>query len=108
MARFLRSKKESIGLPPDALFFRGEQKENAVRLTVIDYNLDQIEESELTEIGDCFQFDHYIRTTTWLNIDGLHDFDVLLKLSEGLEIEPIIVSSILDTHSRPTIHEYEN
>ncbi len=108
MARFLRSKKESIGLPPDALFFRGEQKEDAVRLSVIDYNQDLIEENELTDIGECFPLDRNTETTTWLNIDGLHDFDVLLKLSEGLEIEPIIISNILDTHSRPTIHEYEN
>ena len=38
VARFLKTKKEEVGIAPDTLLFRGIKKRNDVLLRVIDYN----------------------------------------------------------------------
>lgn len=107
MGRFLSKKKEWIGLSPDSINFLGEQKLDNVRIRLIDFNKDAIEEKEIEQISDTF---HLIdsESTTWLNIDGLHNEQLMKELSLGFKIDPLIISDVLDTHNRPKIQEYSD
>ncbi len=107
MARFLKSKKETIGLSPDAMIFIGEQKSDETRLRVIDYNADKLSELEVKSINEVTELEKS-KTTTWLNIDGLHDAKIMQDVSSELEIEPLIISNVLNTHARPNIQEFDN
>jgi len=107
MARFLKSKKETIGLSPDELRFSGEKKIDNARLRCINYNADDISETELKSVSEVLEF-YNPKTTTWLNIDGLHDTEILQQISTLFDIEGIIMASVLETYSRPKIHEYDN
>ena len=107
MARFVKSRKDTIGLSPDALLFRGEKKLDKTRLRIIDYSADHLNEIELNTLAEATKFNNP-GTTTWLNIDGLHDTKIMEDLSSAFDIETLILSDILDTHSRPKIHEYDN
>lgn len=107
MARFIKAQKETIGLAPDALIFRGERKRDNTRLSMIDYNLDAINEFEAQSVQEVLPYDES-KTTSWLNVDGLQDEAILKEISEGFHIDQIIISDILNTHTRPKIHEYDN
>jgi magnesium transporter len=107
MARFLKHKKETIGLSPDAIKFRGDKKIDFVKIRVIDYDEDNLTEEEITNIPDTKKFDQ-TESCTWLNIDGLHDEILMTNVSESFEIDPLIISEVLNTHGRPKIHEYDN
>lgn len=107
MARFLKSKKETIGISPDAILFRGEKKTENTKLRIIDYNEDKLEEVELKLLAEAVKFD-IPGTSSWLNIDGLHDTLLMEELSALFDIDPLIVSDLLDTDARPKIHEYDN
>ncbi len=107
MARFLKTKKETIGLSPDAIFFRGDKKSDFTRLRVIEYNSRNLDEFEVKSISEILKFDKS-KATSWLNIDGLHDEDIMKEISVGFRFDPLIISDVLDTNSRPRIHEYDN
>lgn len=107
MARFLKVQKESIGLPPDAINFRGEQKCSASRIRLIDYDSGHITETDVENIDDVLSYAD-TKTTSWLNIDGIHDIELMKKIAQGFNIEELIISDLLNPHIRPKIHEYDN
>lgn len=107
MARFLKSEKGVIGLSPDSMLFRGEKKSDKVRLRLIDYDLNSITESDLKSVNDAVSCDTS-STTSWLNIDGLHDENIMKDISTAFNIEPLAISEVMDTNLRPTVHEYDN
>lgn len=107
MARFIKVKKESIGLSPDAILFRGERKSDAVRISLIDFDSETLNEIEPNHISDTYIFDKS-STISWLNIDGLHDVQIIEQLSEGFNLDPIIIHDVLNTHARPKFHDYDN
>lgn len=107
MARFLKSRKESIGKSPEEFRFSGEKKVDQVRLTMFSYNDNDIIETEVESIAE-FKSKIIPESTTWLNIDGLHDTDILTDLSEQMNIDKYILADVLNTHNRPRFHEYDS
>jgi len=107
MARFLKTKKENIGLPPDAIHLRGEKKSDCTRLRIFDFDSVNSEEREVKNISEVAPFEKQ-KPTSWFNIDGLHDNNIMQEISENFELDTLIVSDIMNTHARPKIHEYDN
>ena len=107
MARFVKISKENIGISPDSLKLRGDKKSDFVKLRVINYNSELIEEKELKTISGISEFDKK-GTTSWLNIDGLHEKEIMQDIINEFKLEPLILSDVLNTDSRPKIYEYEN
>ncbi|MBS2212207.1 magnesium/cobalt transporter CorA [Carboxylicivirga mesophila] len=107
MARFLKAKKEAIGLSPYELRFLGEQKLDFVKLRLINYSENQLEERELASISEIKDFQSE-EAVSWVNIDGLHDTRVLEELIAELKIDKLVVADVLDTHRRPKLQEYDN
>ncbi len=107
MARFLKSKKELIGISPDDILFKGEKKIENTRIRLMDYNPDNLRELEVRvvdEIPGVLKKEN----TSWLNIDGLHETGVMKELSKQFEIENYIIAEVLETHKRPKIHDYDD
>jgi magnesium transporter len=94
------------GLPPGELIHIGEKKTEKVKITVIDYSPDKFQEKEVKKAEDCFPFKRK-PTVTWINIDGLHQIDVIEKLGECFEIHPLVQEDILNTDQRPKIEDFE-
>lgn len=107
MARYIKARKEAIGLSPDAILFRGERKADFIRFRVIDYDREHIDDLEFEQINDTLKY-NYSPTVSWLNIDGLHDAKVIEEILSGFELGSFIISDVLDTYARPKCHEYDN
>lgn len=107
MARFIKAKKETIGLSPNAIHFRGERKSDNMRFRVIDFDSDNLNEIEAENISDTINFDKS-QTTSWLNIDGLHDLKIMEEISSGFNLNSLIIPDVLNTYARPKFHEYDN
>ncbi|GAB4107875.1 magnesium/cobalt transporter CorA [Echinicola sediminis] len=103
----IKKQKQEIGLSPDALLFRGVRKAEKVTIRLIDFDGNKLEEKELGDISEAFQ---YLEkpTVTWLNIDGLHDAEMMQQIADGFGLEKMILSDVMDTQARPTVREYEN
>lgn len=107
MARFIKNRTPAQGLPPGSLVFMGSRKMEKPRIRVIEYNNEELEEKELETISEAFDMlsgDN----VTWLNIDGLHDTDLISELGKKFNIFSLALEDILNTDHRPKILEEEN
>jgi magnesium transporter len=107
MARFVKKQKQEIGLPPDALVFRGKKKADFVLLRVIDFDATNLEENVVQTVNEVLKYEAK-DTVTWFNIDGLHNEALMLEIAKGFQLENLILAEVLDTQARPQVHEYAN
>ncbi len=100
-------KKTSIkrGLRPGSLIYIGEQKVEKVRIRVIDYDKTNLNEHEFDSIEETFPFKDN-PNVSWINIDGLHDVEVLRKLGKNFGIHNLVLEDVLNTDLRPAIDDY--
>jgi len=105
MARFFLSRKKSVGEMPGAHIFIGKQKMERPRISIIDYSPTEMVEKEIESFEGIFEFIHKNKNVTWINIDGLHDMDIMLKLQDTFNIHPLIIEDILNTDNRPKFDE---
>lgn len=107
MARFFKNREASKGLAPGSLVFIGNQKLENIRIRVIDFNKTELQESELSDVAQCAPYKE-TDTVTWINIDGLHDPDVIRKVGDIFDLHPLMLEDILNTGQRPKMEEFDN
>lgn len=98
-----RSKK--IGVPPGTLVHVGERRVDSVRVTVMEYNAEGYREWELEAGGRSLALSEK-SSVTWINIDGLHEVDVIAAVGERLGLHALVVEDILNTDQRPKQEEF--
>ncbi len=104
--RTTKKRSSKAGLPPGTLVYVGEKKVETVRITFIDYDEQSFEEKQVTKIEECLKLKD-TPTVSWINIDGLHDIELLEKLGKGFELHPLVLEDILSTGQRPKFEDYE-
>ena len=107
MARFLKKSKNEIGLSPDTLLFRGEKKVEYVTLNLIDFDANDLEENPIKSIDEALKYRDK-NTVTWLNINGLHNIDLMNEISEKFNLDRLILADVMNTQGRPKVQEYDN
>jgi magnesium transporter len=105
MVKMIKKRSLKAGLPPGTLIHIGEQRPEAPKITVIDYDDSSFQEKELKTVEECFSYKDKT-TMTWINIDGLHQKDVLEKLSGCFGFHPLVMEDIMNTDQRPKIEDY--
>ena len=106
MARLIKKSSKSRGLAPGALVHIGEKKIDKIRISIIDYDADKFEEKEVKNVEECFPFKKK-PTITWINIDGLHEIEVIEKIGKHFEIHPLVMEDILNTDQRPKMEDFD-
>ncbi len=99
-----RSKK--AGLPPGTLVYTGEQQVESVRITIIDYDEQHVQERQVASTEECLPF-RATPTVTWINVDGLHDVSVIENLGKAFDLHPLLLEDVLSTAQRPKFEDYE-
>ncbi len=104
-SRLVKQTSLKKGLQPGSLIYIGEQKVEKVRIRVIDYDKDNLKEYEFETIEKCFPFKDK-SSISWINIDGLHDIEILRKIGSDFGIHNLVLEDILNTDLRPAIDDY--
>jgi len=107
MTRFIIKEKKEIGLAPDEIFFRGEKKTDDVLLRVIDFDSANQHEIIVQSVDEVLSYQTK-ESVTWFNIDGLHDENLMKQISQGFNLENLIIADVLNTNNRSKVHEYSN
>lgn len=107
MLRFINRISKKSGLPPGSLVHVGEKKIEKTRIRVIDYNEAGIEEREPAATDECLPYKD-TPTVTWVNIDGLHEVDLIQKLGDGFGLHPLVLEDIVNTGQRPKMEDFED
>jgi magnesium transporter len=105
MARLLRNRSNAVGLAPGAVVFSGQVKAESIRMRVIDFDLENLEESQIYDIEDAFRL-RDSKSLSWLNIDGLHDVDLINRLGMHFNIHPLVLEDIVHPGQRPKLEDH--
>jgi magnesium transporter len=103
----MRRAKQKVGLTPGTLVHVGEKKIEKVRIRIIDYDETQLEEKEVKTVEECFPFKDK-PTVSWINIDGLHDLEVVEKIGKQFGLHPLVLEDIVNTGQRPKLEDLGN
>lgn len=107
MARFIKKVSAKAGLPPGTLVHIGERVAETVRVTLMEYDSDHIEERELQDVHDCIPFED-TSTVSWINVAGLHDTELVASLGSCFGLHSLHQEDILNTGGRPKIEDYDD
>lgn len=94
-------------MAPDELLFRGEQKVNDILLRIIDFDANNLTEETIKSISDTLKYKKK-DTVTWLNIDGLHNPEIMKTIAAELNFDQLILADVMNTEARATLKEYDN
>lgn len=102
MARFLKNRKNTIGKAPGTLTFIGRRKMEKTRFRLISYNSETLSEKEYKTLDELLsQVDKDL--VNWINIDGIHDTEVISLLCKKFGLSLLVQEDIVNTDQRPKI-----
>jgi magnesium transporter len=85
----------------------GEKKIETTKISLMNYDPENLLEKQLPTIEASFPY----RDTTpvsWINVDGLHEIDVIEELGAHFGIHPLVLEDIVNTGQRTKAEEFEN
>ncbi len=107
MARFTKTMSRKAGLPPGTLLYIGEKKTEKARIRLINYNPGHLEERDLSAIEEGFPYKE-AASVTWINVDGIHQVDIIEKIGSHWGLHPLTLEDILNTEQRPKMEDFED
>ncbi|MBU0577590.1 magnesium/cobalt transporter CorA [Patescibacteria group bacterium] len=107
MFKFIQKSSKKAGSPPGELVHVGKKRSEKIKISLIDYDEERLEEKKVKVITDVFPFKES-PTVTWINIDGLHDMNVVKKIGEHFDIHPLVLEDIVHTGQRPKMEDFED
>ncbi len=107
MSLFIKRSSKKVGLSPGTLVYLGEKKEEEVKITIIDYDENTLNEKEVKDVEECLPFKD-LPTVTWVNIDGIHQLEIIEKLGEYFSLHPLLLEDIVHTEQRPKMDDYDD
>jgi magnesium transporter len=107
MARFFKKRNNTKGLVPGSPVFIGNKKVDNIRIRIIDYDKSKLHENELKKISEGTEFKEK-NTVTWINIDGLHNAELMKEMGETFDLHPLLIEDIMNTDQRPKLQEADN
>ena len=96
-----------MGLPPGALVHIGEKKTEKARITIIDYDEARFQEKDVETIEECLPLKDK-PTVTWINVDGLHQVEILERIGDCFGLHPLVLEDILNAGQRPKVEDLED
>ncbi len=104
MARFIKNRKALVDKGPGMITFIGNQKMEKPRFRLISYNQSEVVEHEAENVKGLVSkmSDKHIN---WVNIDGLHNPDVINEVGRAFDLSPLVLEDIANTDQRPKIVE---
>jgi len=105
MLKFTKKISKKAGTAPGTLVHIGDKRSDKARITVIDYDSDQLNEQQIDSIDDALYLKD-LPTTTWLNIDGLHDIELIEAVGKHFSLHPLVLEDILNTGQRSKVDDF--
>lgn len=107
MTRTFNSKKKKVGTSPGSVIFKGERKMDEVVITLMDYSTDHLETITLQNLDSLKEYLNN-DSFTWINVDGIHDTQLITRLGELLNIHSLILEDIVNPNQRPRYDDLED
>jgi magnesium transporter len=105
MSRLIKRMSKTAGLPPGTVIAMAEGRPEQPHISIVDYDETQFEEREAKSVEEVIPFKDK-PTVTWINIDGIHQADVIEKIGSRFNIHPLVLEDIANTGQRPKMEDF--
>ena len=108
MKAMKRRRRKNIikpGLPPGTLVHVGEKKTEETVITVMAYNEETFSAERVDDAAACRERLSDERLL-WINVDGIHDLELLGSFGQHFGIHPLVLEDICNTGQRPKIEDH--
>ncbi len=107
LPRLFRRQGGGKGAPPGTLVYDREKRTDEVSIRVMDYGPDACHVQRPVKIEDTYAL-RDSESVSWIDIEGLHDTDLLARFGDHFGLHPLVLEDILNTHQRPKLEEYDD
>jgi len=107
MPRLFGRHGAGAGAPPGTLVYDREKRTEEVSVRVMDYSPGACHVKVPKRIEDTFPL-RDSESVSWIDIEGLHDTEMLARFGEHFGLHPLVLEDILNTHQRPKLEEYDD
>lgn len=104
---YKRPPQKTGGLPPGTPVYTGVEKQEPVRIYLIDYDETKADE----KVVDSVQQISPLRQTdsnSWINFDGIHNVEMVEQIGQMFELHPLVLEDIVHTAQRPKMEDYDS
>ena len=105
--KLLKSPSSTTGLSPGTLIHVGEKKTDHSTLSFMNYTADTCFQQDNASLQQCLD-PRDSAITTWINLDGLSDTDLIGALGQHFGLHPLVQEDILNTEQRPKMEDFDN
>ena len=103
----MTAKTQNIGAPPGTLFYNGEERNDVVKITLIEYNETEYFEQDFFDLSDCM--DHVKpNMVKWINVDGIHQTDIVEQICKKYNVHALTMEDIVHVDQRPKFEDYDH
>ena len=105
--RIPRMHRSKPGAAPGSLVYTGEDRNDPVSMTLIDFRDDHYEEQE--GVGPEWK-EKLLNdgTVSWLDVSGVHDVKIIEEIGQHLDFHPLIMEDIIHPHQRPKFEPFDD
>lgn len=96
---------KTIGLLPGTLVHIGESKTEPVKITIINYTKTKYTLKDNPSLAEVLTYRN-AAGITWINIDGIHQLDIIEKIGQHFGLHPLSQADIANNNQRPKLEEF--
>ncbi|MDP4172843.1 MAG: magnesium/cobalt transporter CorA [Bacteroidota bacterium] len=100
MKKLIKNSRKKIGQAPGSLIYMGEISGRDVSITLSKYMKDNYQEKKSISLDEISEL-NTAGEKIWVNIDGIHNTEIISKIGEVFKIHPLSLEDILNTGHRP-------
>lgn len=105
--RLYKRYRAKPGQSPGTLVYDREPRVDKVSIRVMDYGPEACTVRTTNDVEDTFRL-RDSETVSWIDVEGLHDTELLNRFGTHFGLHPLVLEDILNTHQRPKIEEYDD
>ncbi|WP_300392473.1 magnesium/cobalt transporter CorA [Fusobacterium sp.] len=99
--------RKKVGLPPGTILYTGNKINKEVSMELYSFDGNKVSRRKI-EKDENLSILNEKGKLNWLNIDGLHDADLINKIGEELNINSLVLEDLANVNQRVKIEVWEN
>jgi magnesium transporter len=101
------SKLHNIGAPPGTMFYNGEETDEKIKITLIEFNETEFFEDVYYDLTECLS---HVKPNMvkWINVEGVHDVALIEKIGKFYNLHPLTLEDIVHVDQRPKFEDFDN
>ncbi|SDB09000.1 magnesium transporter [Desulfonatronum thiosulfatophilum] len=104
---FIKSRHAKVGAAPGTLVHVGEQRTDMTTVRVMAYDAAEVKSSALLHITENIPLPPE-KGVLWINVDGLHQIEVIKKLGHHFDVPALVLEDVLNTDHRPKLEIHDD